>query len=112
MPEIRNNPNTSPGAGTLCEGRRGPHRCSPAQQWGPGRHYVTARKKWSKELDIVVMECYYRWNPIDKNGVPLKGYRQRMNREWLERGPFSDATEQRICDKARVIRKNGWLMEV
>ena len=58
------------------------------------------------------MECYYRWNPIDKNGVPLKGYRQRMNREWLERGPFGDATEQRICDQERVIRKNGWLMEV
>ena len=58
------------------------------------------------------MECYYRWNPIDKNGVPLKGYRQRMNREWLEQGHFGDATEQRICDQARVIRKNGWLMEV
>ena len=58
MPEIRNNPNTGPGAGTLCEGPRGPRRCSPAQQRGPGRHYVTARKKWLKELDTVVMECY------------------------------------------------------
>ena len=58
------------------------------------------------------MECYYRSNPIDKNGVPLKGYRQRMNREYLERGPFGDATEQRICDQASVIRKSGWLMEV
>ena len=58
------------------------------------------------------MECYYKSNPIDKNGVPLKGYRQRMNRERLERGPFGDATEQRICDQARVIRKNGWLMEL
>ena len=58
------------------------------------------------------MECYYRWNPIDKNGVPLEVCRQRMNREWLERGPFGDATEQRICDQARVIRRNGWLMEV
>ena len=35
-----------------------------------------------------------------------------MNRGWLEQGPFGDATEQRICDQARVIRKNGWLMEV
>ena len=112
MPEIRNNPNTGPGAGTLCEGPRGPRRCSPAHQQGPGRHYVTARKKWSKELDIVVMKCCYRWNPIDKNGVLLKGYRQRMNREWLEQGPFGDATEKRICDQARVIKKNGWLMEV
>ena len=43
-------------------------------------------------------ECYYRSNPIDENGVPLKGYRQRMYREWLERRTFGDATEQRICD--------------
>ena len=33
----------------------------------PGRHHVTARK----EVNIVVMECYYRSNPIDENGVPL-----------------------------------------
>ena len=32
----------------------------------------------------MVMECSYRLNPIDENGVPLKGYRQRMYREWLE----------------------------
>ena len=43
----------------------------------PGRHHVTARKKWSKVVNIVVMECYYRSNPIDENGVPLKRYRQR-----------------------------------
>ena len=97
MPEIRNTPNTSPGTGTLCEGPRSSGRCSPAQQRGPGRHHFTARKQWSKELDIVVMECYYRSNPID-NGVPLKGYRQRIYREWLERGTFGDGTEQRICD--------------
>ena len=53
----------------------------------------SARKKWSKGVNIVVMECYYRSNPIDENGVPLKGYRQRMYRDWLERGPFGDATE-------------------
>ena len=58
------------------------------------------------------MECYYRSNPIDENGVPLKGYRQKMYTEWLEREPFGDATEQRICDQARVMRKNGWLTEI
>ena len=35
-----------------------------------------------------------------------------MYRGWLERGHFGDATEQRICDQARVIRKNRWLTEV
>ena len=65
-----------------------------------------------KEVNMVVMECYYRSNRIDENGVPLDGYRQRMYREWLERGPFGDAKEQRTRDQARAIRKNGWLKEV
>ena len=71
----------------------------------PGRHHVTARK----EVNIVVMECYYRSNPIDENGVPLKGYRQRMYRRWLEQGPFGDGTEQRICDQTRATR-NKWMV--
>ena len=58
------------------------------------------------------MECYWRLNPIDENGVPLKGHKERMYKGWLERGHFGDATEQRICDQARAIRKNGWLTEI
>ena len=54
------------------------------QQQVPGRHHATARKKWSKEVNIVVMECYYRSNPIDDNGAPLKRYQQRMYRKWLQ----------------------------
>ena len=81
MPEIRNNPNTCPGAGTLCEGPRSPSKCYAAQQRGPGRHHVTARNKSLKEVNSVVMECYYRSDRFDKNGVPLKGYRQRIYRE-------------------------------
>ena len=49
MSEIRNNLNTSTAAGTLYESPRSPDRCSLVQQRGPGRHHVTARKKWSKE---------------------------------------------------------------
>ena len=41
---------------------------------------------------------------------PLK--RQRLSREWLVQGPFGDAIEQRICDQARAIRKNGWLTQI
>ena len=65
-----------------------------------------------KEVNIVVMECYYKSNPIDENDVPLKEYRQKMYRKWLERGPFGDATEQGVCYQARVIRKNEWLTEI
>ena len=85
--------------------------CSLAQQRVPGRHHITAKKRWSKEVNIVIMECYYRSNPIEENGVPLKGYRQIMYREWLTRGPFGDATEQRIC-QSRTIKQNVWLTEV
>jgi len=98
------------GTGTLCEGVS-PGRCSPVQQRGPGRYPATARKKWSKEVNIVVMECYFRSKPLDENGVPIKGYRQRMYKEWQERG-FFDVSEQRVCDQARAIRKNGWLTEL
>ena len=55
------------------------------------------------------MECYYRSNPIDDNGVPLKGYKQRTYRKWLEQGASGNAIEPRICDQARAIRRNIWL---
>ena len=34
-----------------------------------------------------------------------------MFREWKDRGMF-ETTEQRLCDQARAIRKNGWLSEL
>ena len=84
MSEIRTNPNTETQAGTLYEDPRSPSRCSPVQQQGCSCHHTTARKNWSKQVNIVVMECYYRSNPFDEKGVLLKEYRQGMCREWLE----------------------------
>lgn len=98
------------GTGTNSEGAS-PGRVSPVRQRGPGRHPVTARMKWSKEVNKVVMECFYRSRPFDEEGKPIRGYRQRMFREWRERGNM-ELTEQRVCDQARAIRKNGWLSEV
>ena len=49
------------GTGAICEGASS-GRCSPVQQRGPSRHPATARKKWSKEANIVVMECH-----LDRN---------------------------------------------
>ena len=96
--------------GTEREGSS-PGRCSPAQQRGPGRHPATARMKWNKEVNKVVMECSYRSRPFDEEGKPIRGYRQRMFREWKEKGMF-ESTEQRVCDQARAIRKIGWLTEL
>ena len=57
------------------------------------------------------MECFYRSKPFDEEGKPVSGYRQRLFREWRDRGLF-ESTEQHVCDQARAIRKNGWLSEL
>ena len=59
----------------------------------------------------MIMECYFQSKPTDKNGVPIRGYRQRMYKAWQEKGIFQ-LTEQRITDQARAIRKNGWLTDI
>ena len=98
------------GAGTSSEGSSS-GRCSPGEQRGPGRYPTTARMRWNKEVNKVVMECFNRSNPFNEEGRSIRGYRQRMFREWRARGMF-DSTERRICDQARAIRKNGWLSEL
>ncbi len=110
MNQNRNVNNDVNGTGTSSEGASS-GRCSVEEQRRPGRNQATARMKWTKEMNIVVMECFYSANPFDENGVPIRGYRQRMYREWRERGMFN-TSEQRLSDQARAIRKNGWLSEV
>ena len=84
-----------------------PGRCPTVGQGGPGRHPATARMKWSRDMNIAVMECYYLSKPVDESGRPVRGYRQRMHTVWKERG-LPKITEQRLCDQARMIRKNEW----
>ena len=113
MSEMSNNnfkDNGVNGTGTDSEGAS-PGRCPSVRQRGPGRHPATVRTKWSKEINKLVMECFYRSKPFDIDGKPIRGYRQRMMHEWRERGRF-DITEQRLCDQARAIRKNEWLSEL
>ena len=57
------------------------------------------------------MECFFRSKPFDDDGKPIRGYRQRMMQEWKEHGVFK-IIEQRLCDQARAIRKNGWLSDL
>ena len=57
------------------------------------------------------MECFYKSKPFDEEGKPVRGYRQRMFREWRDRGLFQSA-EQSVCDLARASRKNGWLSQL
>ena len=69
MPDNRNNPNTTPGNGTSCEGPRSLGRCSPVHQRGPGHHHVSATKKRLKKVNIMAMESYCKSNPINENGI-------------------------------------------
>ena len=98
------------GTGTSCEGPSS-GRSSSGEQRGPGRNQATARRGWSKDLNVAIMECYYLSKPIDEDGKPIRGYRKRMHAIWKERQEL-DVTEQRICDQARMILKNGWLADL
>ena len=69
-----------------------PGRCFLVQQREPGRHQVTARIKWNKEVNKVVMKCFHRNKLFDEEEKPVRGYRQRMFREWRDRGLF-ESTE-------------------
>ena len=88
-----------------------PGRCFLVQQPEPGRHQVTVRMKWNKEVNKAVMECFYRSKPFDEEEKSVRGIRQRMFREWRARRLF-ESTEQRVCDQARAISKNGWLSQL
>ena len=96
--------------GPLREGSS-PGRCSLVRQRGPGRHPATVRTKWSKTVNMIVMECFFRSRPFDDEGRPIREYRQRMMQEWKKHGVF-EISEQRLCDQARAIRKNGWLSDL
>ena len=53
-------------------------RCPVEQQRRLGCHPITADKswrEWSKEINIIIMVCYFRCKPVDENGVPVRGYR-------------------------------------
>ena len=55
-----------------------PGRCSIGEQDVPGRHRTTAdrrttRRKWSQEVNRVVMQCYYG------SEYERDGYRKRMH---------------------------------
>ena len=65
-----------------------PGRCSLVRQRGPSRHPTTVRTKWSKYVNKIVMECFFRRKPFDDDGKPIRGYRQRMMQEWNEHGVF------------------------
>ena len=63
-------------------------RCTIEPQYGPGRHQATARIKWSKEINKIMMRCFYKSEPNKR------GYRKRILEIWKDIGVF-EVTEQR-----------------
>ena len=83
-------------AGTNSGEGLSPGRCRTEQQGGPGHHRTTAkggrRRKWSQEVNRIVIECYYSSNP------EVVRYIERMHMIWKEKGMF-DVKEQRLLDQ-------------
>ena len=55
------------------------------EQRRPGSHQKAARTKWSREMNVAVMESYFLSRPFDEEGKPIRGYRKRMQNIWKER---------------------------
>ena len=86
---------------------------SDMQQEDPSCHGTVARRcraKWSREMNVAAMECYFQSRRMGDDGKPIRGYRKRMLELWKERGYV--ASEQRLSDQVRAIEKNGWLSAV
>ena len=92
------------GTGTSSESSS-PNRVVGVQQPTPCHHQAAARLKWTKEVNRIVMRCFFKGEPSKR------GYRKRMIGIWNEIGVF-ETSEQRLADQARAIRRNGWLSEV
>ena len=82
-----------------------PGRVTGGEQPAPGRYPATARAKWSKDLNKLVMKCYIKSNP------GTRGYRKRMTAIWREIGEF-EVSDQRLADQARTFKVNGWLSDI
>ena len=53
-------------AGPLGEGSL-PGRFSLVQQWGPGHHPIAVRTKCSKQVNKIVMECFFTSKSFDND---------------------------------------------
>ena len=72
-----------------------PGRVCGEEQQAPGRNPATAKLKWTKEINKLVMESYIKSDPSKS------GYRKRMLETWKEIGVFT-VTEQRLADQANA----------
>ena len=65
----------------------------------------------SKDIEYSCNGMLFLSRPVDEEGKPVRGYRKRMNNIWKERYG-TEITEQRLCDQARMTRKNEWITKL
>ena len=69
------------------------------------------RQTWTKTLNTSVMECYFLSSLVDEVVKSIRGHRRRMHNIWKELNGI-EITEQRMCDQARMIKKNEWITKL
>ena len=81
-----------------CEGLL-PGKCPAGKQRGPGRHQITARKKWTKEEIKTAISCYLKRTKENK-----RGYRKRMYNLWNEMGMFKIGNQHLACQVHSILK--------
>ena len=66
---------------------------------------LMVRKRWKKEVNKLLIRCFYQSDSTRRE------YRKQVIPIWRDIGTF-EITDQRLVDRARVIRTNEWLTEV
>ena len=75
------------------------------KQLRPGRNQATARMKWTKGVNKLIIKCYIKSNPTSRE------YRKGMLAFLKEEG-VCEFSEWRLADQARAIKINEWVSDV
>jgi hypothetical protein len=65
------------------------------------------RIKWTRDMNIDVIKCYYRANRCEE--LPLPGYRTLFYNIYTQQHPTQTLTEQNLVDRRRAIIQKGYL---
>ena len=86
-----------------------PSRCFMVQQRETACHQVTARMKWNKEVNKVVMECFYRSKSLGEEGSLLED----TDKESLENGEIEDCLNQQsnvyVIKQGKLGKMDGYI---
>ena len=108
----RNNENDVNGGATRRRSATSSGQAIRMEQRRPDRQNTTAtndtpkrkNRKWTKEMNILVMECYLG------SGPGTTGSQARFMEKWKEKGGF-EVSQQILSNRVAYIKTRGWLTE-